>query len=114
MITPVQPWAGVEAGFYLKPAGLFLFQEPHRCRAGTLRQEDSPRGSWADPVSSSWGDSGPFSKESCADRVCTVFKAKQRKQQPIKMKYFQFPPMLSVICPRGSTIFPSLLTGDNE
>lgn len=30
--------------FYLKPAGLFLFQEPHRCRTVPLRRrEDSPR-----------------------------------------------------------------------
>lgn len=40
-VTPVLPWAAVEAGFYLKPASLLLFQESHWCRAVRLRLEDS-------------------------------------------------------------------------
>ena len=38
----------------------------------------------------------------------------EQRGRPIKMTYFYLPRTLSVICPQGSTIFPSLLTGDDE
>lgn len=114
-ITPVQPWAQRKPVFTRNLSVYFFFQEPQRCRTVPPRLEDSLRLLGRSRKFQLGRFRNPFPKSvALIACVCVVFKTKQRKQQPIKMKYFQFPPTLSVICPRGSTIFPSLLTGDNE
>lgn len=83
------------------------------------RQAGSPALSRAAPVNRAASETrlpAPTSKDNregpcfCLSRS----KTKQGKPPPATVKYFYFPRPWPVMCPRGSTIFPSLLTGDNE